>query len=139
MQRQTIKCIHPHNIYMGRLLFCSKNIGRLLQGTLSDTMTDYKLRWLQKPFVVAPPVLHHHFPPSFRPSSLPNSFGLVANQVADTAIVRRGDFLLSCALLTVTAESSGSVLSPSAESYQARKFQAETTARAQAINEKETN
>ena len=80
---------------MGRLLFCSKNIGRLLQGTLSDTMTDYKLRWLQKPFVVAPPVLHHHFPPSFRPSSLPNSFGLVANQVADTAIVRRGGFLLS--------------------------------------------
>ena len=28
-----------------------------------------------------------------RAASLPNSFGLVANQVADTAIVRRGGFL----------------------------------------------
>ena len=31
--------------------------------------------------------------PSSAAASLPNSFGLVANQVADTAIVRRGGFL----------------------------------------------
>ena len=44
-------------------------------------------------------------------ASLPNSFGLVANQVADTAIVRRGGFLpLFPRSFSKPAESSGSML-----------------------------
>ena len=43
-------------------------------------------------------------------ASLPNSFGLVANQVADTAIVRRGGFLPLYPRSCSKPESSGSML-----------------------------